>query len=835
MKKNIILMIFSMLLISIAGYSQSSTGAGRPDPDNMPLDAKVTGVIMDASTNQPVEYASVALYRTKDSTLVEGVVSDPAGKFSLAGLPYGKFYAQISFIGYKKLKVDNILLVPNKKNGNLGIVKLETSSTALKEVEVVGNKSAMEYRIDKKVVDISQNITASGGTLADALQNTPSVQTDVEGNVSLRGSSNFTVLIDGKPSVIQGSEALQQIPASIVQNVEIITNPSAKYDAEGSAGIINVIMKKQKIRGMNGVINATAGTGNKYRGDININYRISKFNFSVGADFNNMGFNMTQFQNNITPFDSSIYHQPTTRNQLVNGTGKFSRKGYGFKGGIDYTINDKSSITFGGNLGNRSFNRTFNSKYEDQFLSIPNENTINTVFYNNSNTGKVNHNYYSANIDYQLKFNSKGHQLSATAYMSSEPDNNNIGDLFQDTTNTGWLKLDTKLYHQHTELNSKEKEYRTKIDYTFPFSDKGKIEAGYQGKYEFHDGEYHSMINDIEDMTQYDKLTFKDNIQAGYFIVSNSMPLFDYQLGLRAEYENRILDQKISNQTTKVHRIDYFPTIHASKQLPWNLQLQASYTRRINRPNEWNLNPLVMYMNPQEIRTGNPGLLPEFTHSYELNVQKKINEGSFISVEGFLRQTYNLIQQIVNTDLQTGITINTFANFNHDQSAGAEFMVNLTLAKWFTFNTTASVYNYQIFGNEKYGVSNNTTSWNIRANPSFRLAKGTSIQINAMYNAPTITAQGTRSDFYNTGIGIRQSILKNKASITLMARDIFGEVKMTNTTNGNNLYKYNWMKREAQVIMVTLSYRINNYKQQAKRSQEEMSSGDQGGDQGGMQ
>ena len=831
MKKEILSILLSLLLLSTAGFSQAPSGAGRPDPANMPLDAKVTGIIIDASTNQPVEYASVAIYRTKDSTLIGGVVTDPAGKFAINNLPYGKFYAVISFIGYKKSRVENILLIPNQKTKDLGSVKLDASSTALKEVEVVGNKSAMEYRIDKKVVDVSQNVTASGGTLADALQNTPSVQTDVEGNVSLRGSSNFTVLIDGKPSVIQGSEALQQIPASIVQNVEIITNPSAKYDAEGSAGIINVIMKKQKIRGTNGVINLTAGTGDKYRGDININYRVSKFNFSVGADFNDMGFKMTQFQNNINPYSSSTYNQPTTRDQIVNGTGKMSRNGYGFKGGIDYTINDKSSVTVGANIGNRSFNRSFSSQYEDQFLNSTTGNSINSVLYDNMNTGKVKRDYYSANLDYQLKFNDKGHQLSATAFISGGPDDN-IGDLYQDTTNSGWLPLDTKIYHQHTAQNSNEKEFRTKVDYTFPFSEKGKFEAGYQGRYTTHNGEYHSQINDVEDMNQYDKLTFKQNIQSGYLILSNSMPLFDYQLGLRAEYEKRNLEQNITSENVKVNRIDFFPTIHASKQLPWNLQLQASYTRRINRPNEWNLNPLKMYMNPQEVRTGNPGLLPEFTNSYELNLQKKLNEGSFVSMEGFVRQTYNLIQQVVNTDVQTGITTNSFANFNHDQSAGAEFMLNLTLAKWFTFNASSSVFNYQIFGNEQYGVSNNTTTWNLRANPAFRLSKGTSIQINAMYNAPTITAQGTRSDFYTTGIGIRQSILKNKASITLNVRDILGQVKMTSTTNGTNLYKYNWMKREAQVIMVTLSYRINNYKQQAKRTQEDANTGEQGGEMG---
>lgn len=820
MKKNIISMIFSMLLISIAGYSQSPTDAGRPDPANMPLDAKVTGVIMDASTNQPVEYASVALYRTKDSTLVGGVVSDPAGKFSITGLPYGKFYAQITFIGYKKLKVDNILLVPNQKTGNLGTVKLEASSTALKEVEVVGNSAQMEYKIDKKIVNVSQNIIASGGTVVDALQNTPSVQTDLEGNVTLRGSSSFTVLIDGKPSVVKGSDALQQIPASLVQSIEIITNPSAKYDAEGSAGIINVIMKKQKIKGFNGTVTLSAGTNHKNNDNFMLNYKYSKLNFSIGADFTDMAFKMNNNTERKYFTDGEL-----TKYQLMDASGQFNRKGKGIKGGIDYAITDKSTITFGGRIGDRSFSRPFNSFYTDYF---PVENK--TIYYISNSSGYSKDNFYSMNLDYMLNLNSKGHQLSATVYYSGSKEND-PSNMWQDTTDMFYNPIQER-YSQNIIESGDEKEFRFKTDYTLPIGEKGKFETGFQSRMQNNVASHHLYNNEVENHAQQDELNFKDNIHSGYVTYSNSLKLFDYQLGLRAEKENREVTQKNMNQDTSVKRIDFFPTIHLSKQLPWGLQLQASYTRRINRPNNWSLSPLKRYMDPQNVRVGNPGLLPEFTDAYELNIQKKITDASFISAEGFYRKTDNPMQ--MDLRVENGVNIMTMRNLGKDESLGVEFMLNAALTKKWNVNVSSSVYNYKLTGAMENTDSKSNTNWNIRGNTMYRFKTGTSLQLNGMYNAPTITAQGTRGAFFTTGLAIRQELFKNKASLTLQARDILGEMKMKMTSQTSNFYSYSIMKRETKVFTLTFTYRINNYKQQSKR-QEEMSSGDQGGDQGGMQ
>jgi len=813
------LLLLNSTILKAQGYSRGTT------KENIPKEAKVTGTIIDEGSNQAVPYASVAIYQAKDSTLLTGVLSDSNGKFTIEKLPYGKFYVVVTFVGYKPHKVDNILLTPNQKTAALGTIKVSISTTAINEVTVVGTKPPVAYQIDKKVVNIAQNLTASGGTLADALQNAPSIQTDVEGNITVRGSSNFTVLMDGRPSPMSGSEALQQIPANLVENVEIITNPSAKYEAEGSAGIINIIMKKQKIRGSSGMINITAGTKDKYSSNISLNYKLSKFNFTIGGDFSD---NKSEVKNNTFTVDT--LNQSFIKNHNMIGIGNFHRQGRGINAQVDYNINSKNALTLTGSLGRRNFSRPLASDGHDVFNNLLNQPSSD-IYYINSVNPQTERSYKTLNLSYDLKLDDKGQKFSASAYYSAGP-NNNISELRQDTTDANGVSLGKSLLLQQTAQNSNGTEVRTKADYSLPVGTKGKFEAGYQGKYSNNNGEY-SLQNYIgntwlEDFTKRDNVNFKDQIQASYITLSNSMPLFDYQLGLRSEYEYRILNQEIQNKDYKLNRIDFFPTIHLTKQLPWNLQLQTSYTRRINRPQQSNIDPFVVHLDPQTIRQGNADLLPEFAQAYELNIEKKLKGTSFVSAEGFLRTTSNLIQQISIFDQGTQITTNTFANIDHDRSLGTELMVYLEPFKWFNLNSSLNIFNYHMFGTPIASVANSTNTWNIHVNPTFHLDKKTSIQLSYIYNAPTITAQGTRSGSYSSTLGIRHTILKDKGSITLQARDMIGSANYNTTSESAHQYKYSNFQRESQVVMLTFSYHINNYRaKQSKQNQDENNNNEQ--------
>jgi outer membrane receptor protein involved in Fe transport len=813
MMKILVLVLVSILTVS--GYAYGQAPMARQG--NMPADGKLSGKIVDSSTSQPVEYASIAIYRQKDSTLVNGVVTDAAGSFNMENLPYGRFYAVITFIGYQKKNVEAITITPDNKLASLGTLKLEPASTALNEVVVMGNGNQMEYKIDKKIVNISQNIVASGGTVVDALQNTPSVQTDVEGNLTLRGSSNFTVLIDGKPSVVSGSEALQQIPAGLVQNVEIITNPSAKYDAEGSAGIINVIMKKQKVKGFNGSVSLSAGTNKKYNESVNLNFKYNKWNFMLGADYRDMAFEMNH-QSERSYFNEGVLY----KSQLLNGSGRFNRTGYGFRGGVDYAIDNKNSLSLTGRWGNRAFNRPMTAFYREQKDINPSLPGLEPIYYTTRNGGDSDDDFYSLNLDYTLNLNDKGHQLTASAYYSGS-DENDPSETRQDTTDVNWNILPDSSYFQRVDETGDEKEFRFKTDYTLPINDKTKLEAGMQTQFDITDSKHRLFKNEVEDLGQHEDLNFDQNINAAYATFSSSTKFFDFQVGLRAENENR----KIESLDTSF--LQLFPTIHLSRKLPWDIQVQASYTRRISRPRQWDLSPLVRYMDPQNVRVGNPALSPELTDAYELNVQKKINEMSFFSVEGFYRKTNNPIQQF--TVVSNGINTMTFDNLGKSESIGAEAMLNFGLTKWWTLNGSGSVYNYKLTGDMEDASSKSSTNWNLNANTMVRLKTGTSLQLNYMYNAPSVTAQGTRGSFYTAGLAVRQDLLKRKASLTLQYRDFIGDLKMKNTTDTPDLKIYNVMKRETNVFTVTFTYRINNYKAQNKRNSEEMNNGnDMGGE-----
>jgi hypothetical protein len=282
MKKIFLLIIF---LSGTATFGYSFTNSTTNESEDDERKTVIKGIVLDEKTQTPMEFANIAVYDKTDSTLVSGGITDENGQFEVSGIGFGEYYLVANFVGFKKTDVANILLDEDNPSVDLGKIELNPSAVELGSVDVVADKAQVEFKLDKKVVNVSQVISAVGGTAVDVLENTPSVQVDIEGNVTVRGSSNFTVLIDGRPSALSGSEALRQIPSSAIENIEIITNPSAKYEPDGQAGIINLVMKKNSLNGLSGIVNASIGSRNKYRGDFTLNYRTEKFNYFVGADW----------------------------------------------------------------------------------------------------------------------------------------------------------------------------------------------------------------------------------------------------------------------------------------------------------------------------------------------------------------------------------------------------------------------------------------------------------------------------------------------------------------------------------------------------------------------
>lgn len=769
-------------------------------------DGSIKGKVKDKNTGESIEYATIGIYNSKDSSLIKGAATNSDGFFEISNIPNGNYYVEVSFVGYKKTRIKQITINDKNKSINLGEIGLEPSLNELNEVVVVGERPAVDYKIDKKVINVSQQVTAQGGTAVDVLENVPSVQVDIDGNVSLRGSTNFTVLIDGKPSLVQGNDILQQIPASAIETIEIITNPSAKYNPEGPAGIINIIMKKQKQVGINGIVNVRGNTTGRYGGDFLFNFRRSNVNFFVGGGLNRFGFDGVEHVNKETYINDTTYYQ------LINGDGKMFRNGQEIRGGLELYFNDKNILTLSANYRERSFGRDGLGKYHE--FNMP--ETFNTYFLRN-NLFNIKRNTIEANVDYQKKFNDNGHQIVALLQYSKDA-GNEITKFSEFESNNLWQKISNSEYAEQSIEKGGESSYTIKIDYTYPFSEMGKLEAGYEGEIEASEEKYNyqKYLNEsnlwYNIPERYNNTKFNHNTHAIYLTYSNTLKIFDYQLGLRTEYEDRTLKQIILGESYNYNAFNFFPSLHLSKKLPYNIQILASYSRRINRPRDWYLDPFENYIDKQNVRKGNPLLKPEFTNSYEFNIQKSFKNVGFASIEFFHRETKDVISNIYKLR-EDNVMIQTFENLNKSYATGLEAMLNIPLAKWFLLNTSTSLYNYRLELKKESGIENKESfTWNARYNLMFKINKDIMLQYMGFYRGPSITAQGREEGVFFSNIGLRKDFFNKQLTVTLRVRDFLGSSKWITKSEGEGFKTYEERQRQSNVIGLSISWKINNYK-----------------------
>ena len=809
-KKGLLLFLLSISLVSV--FSQSN-----PQNREKSIEAKegiISGTVLDKQSNIPMEYVNIAVFSNKDSSLVNGGITNQKGKFFIDALPYGKYYVVVNFIGYKKQIFENIALNPNKAYHNMETILLETAAQQLEGFEVVAEKDAVEFKIDKKVINVGLDIAAAGGSAVDALENAPSVQVDIEGNVTLRGSGSFLVLIDGKPSALTGSDALEQIPASAIENIEIITNPSAKYDPDGMGGIINVVLKKKIDKGFSGVFNTTIGIRDKYRGDFLLSYRTKKINYFIGADFSD-----NKRYGSMLSINRSFSNPDTAFVTETSGDRNRKRKGYNIKGGIEFDLSKKTSLSLSGDVGSHSFGRDVISslRYYDEVMKTNEIISGTEDFFNNESIMDRGNNYYRGTLNFQHLFSGQKHKLDAVLYYSTShgedtetqdeyPANANFENLTNTPTNSTYSLTDESGWN-----------FRFSTDYKRPLSEKYTLETGLQIRLDRDTENFNFNTRDsvsgewIRDSLFSSSMDFEREIYAAYATLMKEGEVFSWMLGLRGEYTDRTTIVK--NEAFTIQRADFFPSVHTSYKLPKDYELMLSYSRRINRPHSWYLNPFPTYINAYNIRYGNHKLEPEYVNSMELSALKRIKT-SYITTSLYYRNSRNLITRIGELrDDTSNVMIHTFENLDQDHSLGMEFMANVDVKKWYSFNLSGNYYYYTIEGDiiEDDAVKE---SWNydFRLNNTFKLKTGTRIQLTAMYNSPTVSAQGERSGFFYTNLAIRQDFLKKQLSATLQIRDLLGTAKHEFTSYGTNFSGFMEFIPESPVFMLTLSYKLNNFK-----------------------
>lgn len=766
------------------------------------------GFIYDSSANQPLEYATISIIRKRDQQLINGTITDQTGFFKIKDVDFGMYQINITFIGYKTKTLENIAIKPNDKDIDLGQVSLESTIETIDEAVVVADRPTMTYKIDKKIINVSQQHTSASGTAVEILENIPSVTVDIEGNVSLRGSSSFTVLIDNKPSMLDPSDALNQIPASSIENIEIITNPSAKFDPDGTAGIINIILKKNKLQGFSGVVNTNYGSNNSMGGDFLLSFRKEKLNFYIGADYNKRIMKGTSKNENITTQNDTSYY--------VFSDGDFSRNrlSSGIRGGIDFNLNALNSLSLGARYGERS--RGGDSDFNYSEWTSPGNSLID--YYKSNGESNSSGNYYSFSLDYVHNFLRKGHMLVGQFIYdgedSKDKDDTRLVDV-NDVLSSGQISKE----------NEPEHEYRIKLDYTLPIGEKNKFEAGYQGLLSSSESEndmylYNTNSGIYDYMSDYShRVDSKKDIQSLYSTFSSEIGNFGYQLGLRGEYVNREISLVGENEDYTLNRWDLFPTIHLSYNFPKDIQFMTSYTRRIERPRNWYLEPFITWSDAYNVRQGNPGLDPEYIDSYELSFQKKFGRNVF-SMDGYYRITNNKIERVRSVyENYDNVFLSSVENVGKDYSFGTEIMFSLDIFKWWHLDLMGNIYDYKIEG-ELYGkdFSEESFNWNARFNNTIKLAKSTRLQINGIYNSETVTAQGKTEGFVMANLAVKQDFFKNKLSATFQLRDLLNTAGHKFTAEGPDFYSYRDFSPYSPMYSITLTYRINNYKPDRKKN-----------------
>ena len=790
---------------------------------SLPLMASVgiKGTIVDADDQSPLDYVNIALFKQGSKTMVTGVTTDDKGVFTIPAVANGKYYLRISYVGYSTV---NHALEVNSNPVNVGIVKLTEDSKKLGEVEVVGQSSQMRFGIDKKVFSVDQNISAAGGSASDVLKNIPSVTVDNEGNVSLRKDGNVEVWINGKASGLTAdnrAQVLQQMPAESIESVEIMTNPSAKFSPEGSAGIINIVMKEQHKAGYYGSVSAGLTMPDNCKLGKNlgasINYSSSKFDAYINLGYRAMSFN----GGGKTDRKNWVGNDTTSLNQ--NNTMNTSFSGLFMRAGIDYHLNKKNTIGFSGFGMAGTGNQNSNTQY---LLTNIMTNPASVLRdYSQVNTGSGTRPSLNLNMDYKHDFDKKGSNIIGSVSYSNH---NRGGD-------NNYLQLNsanvpTSNISQNTD--SKNTDWDIKVDYTDKISESSKLEAGWEStisnRTSSTSGTDNMKPTPLDIPSYYDNFNYDEQIHAGYLTYGNKINNFSYQLGLRGELLTKQSTNTSKTGNTNVDTVQVipsknffhiFPSFYLSYSLPNSDELQFNYSNRVNRPRGQQINPFKNFSDSTNISYGNPNLKPQYSSSLELNYIKNWNAQS-LSTSLYYHNTDDVIQNV--RFLHNGVMESTYANVTKSQNAGLELISKNRLFKILNLTSSFNLY-YSKLDSSNYvnpydnsiripiaGQSNVSWSANVLAN--FMLSKTFSGQITAEYDSPQIIAQGTQNAKYSVDLGVRQTFLNRDLSVSLNVRDLFNSNKSNTTTSGTGFSQYSSSYFHGRMFGITASYNFGNMK-----------------------
>ncbi len=758
------------------------------------------GKIVEQSTNEPMQFVHVALYHPSDSTLVSGVVTDKNGSYLFTNVLEGNYYLQISFIGFKTVKTAGFIVNASSQNDK-GVIAISASNSLLNDVVVSGEKSMIETSIDKKIYNVGKDIMSTSGSASQVLENIPSISVSVDGNVSLRGSTNVTILINGRPSSlmrVNSAAALQQIPANTIERIEIITNPSAKYKPDGTAGIINIVLKKGVKEGFNGTFTANIGNDTRYNSTLTCNYRPGKINV-----FGSYGFRHDSRLRTSTDF--RIIND-TTENivgkyDYIN-IAHYKPQSHTSNIGADYFMNNKNKFGISGNYFLMKFLRN-----EDAATSIIDSTGLTTTDFKRNRQDKEYEWEKELSAYYEHTFSKEDHTLNAELNLTKhyEEENNAFTQLYR-------IPAQQNSYN-NTLIRQWENAGEALIEYTNPLSEDIEVEAGYSLEWIHQDfdfyGEYlHANQHDwIKDTGKTNRFIFSQMIHAGYFTYKHSIEDFGIELGLRGE--NAIITSNLINLDSIVKQTYFklYPTIHLLYEVSNKSEFQLSYSKRVNRPEGDELNPFPEYDDPRNLNAGNPFIKPEQIHSIEFGYVYK-NDTFAIVPTLFYRYTYDGFAE-VSKYINDSTLLTTFENLASEQSAGLELIFSWSFKKKCNLNLSSTIF-YNKIDASNLGYNNNKSalSGKFKLGVNINFTKTSAMQFTANYRSSELTPQGKVLPGYSLNAGLKQDVFKRRASLLLTVSDVLNSMRWESEINTPLLYQKTTGKRKSQIVYLGFTYRF---------------------------
>lgn len=802
--------------------------------------------VIDEGTDEPVIGASASLLQQSDKSYVQGAQSDLEGKLLFSDVDFGVYTMRITYIGKEDVVVENIH-VDNTQLVKLGQISLLDDGKVIQEVVVDGRLPDMRLGIDKKVFDVSQSLVSVGGSASELLENVPTLDVDVDGNVSLRGSSSVKILIDGRESAMAGSDIntlLQSLPANSIDKVEVITNPSSKYDAEGQSGIVNIVLKKNIRTGLNGSATASGGSYNNYNAGVDLNYRDSNFNFFGGYNYSHRNRPGSGFNDNTELIDGVVQENSAR----TISTSENDRKGvnHSIRFGTDWYAAPKTTISLGTNLSIRDNDRR--SEIDYRYFNVPDlgASAFRTSQQYEEDFG------IDITFDFKQELKREGEEITANVTYGNDTEDG-TNDFYQTYANG---RADFQRQNVTSEAG---KNWNFQLDYVLPFAEDHKLEAGYR-----------TIVRNSED-TQWSEVmdTLTNQFDPDYN-VSNNFDLTNSVHAMYANYQRKLTDrlgiqvglrgeQTYLNST--YHSLD--PTIpedekrqkggqdffrlYPSAFLSYEVgdmgdKVQLSYTRRVQRPRGWQVNPFINVSDEINYRQGNPNLMPEDIHSFELSFAKFYDNWNFIT-SAYYRHSSDMMSPFLRdpeeiSDIvgdRSNVTYRRWENVSKQDAAGLELISKVDLFRWWDATANVNLFYdkttpYAQFNTDR--VEN--FSWNGNINTNLRFTKSTSMQARGFYRAPREWVQGRMRSMAGLDLAVRQDVLAGKGSVMFNVRDVFDtrRFRMENNLPTQFIRMENrWMRR---TFTLSFTYRFGIQDLNRRKNDESNGNGMDEGMEGGF-